>query len=78
MPCLPNFPLEVLNVFLGTADSGCSTFKIRWHPVMIKWCLNLKLLSSSLYVNDWLHTSPTRTNSSELHTLCKSEKCFSG
>uniref|UniRef100_A0A1X7UBG4 Transposable element P transposase-like RNase H domain-containing protein n=1 Tax=Amphimedon queenslandica TaxID=400682 RepID=A0A1X7UBG4_AMPQE len=22
---------------------------IRWHPVMVKWCLNLKLLSSSAY-----------------------------
>ena len=23
--------------------------QVRWHPVMIKWCLNLKLLSSSAY-----------------------------
>ena len=23
--------------------------QIRWHPAMIKWCLNLKLLSSSSY-----------------------------
>jgi len=22
---------------------------MRWHPMMIKWCLNLKLLSSSAY-----------------------------
>ena len=22
---------------------------IRWHPVMVKWCLNLKLLSTSAY-----------------------------
>ncbi len=23
--------------------------QMRWHPVLIKWCLNLKLLSSSAY-----------------------------
>ena len=23
--------------------------QVRWHPVLIKWCLNLKLLSSSAY-----------------------------
>ena len=23
--------------------------QVRWHPVIIKWCLNLKLLSSSAY-----------------------------
>ena len=23
--------------------------QVRWHPILIKWCLNLKLLSSSAY-----------------------------
>ncbi len=23
--------------------------QMRWHPMMIRWCLNLKLLSSSAY-----------------------------
>ena len=26
-----------------------NTKQVRWHPVLIKWCLNLKLLSSSAY-----------------------------
>ena len=25
--------------------------QICWHPLMIKWCLNLKLISSAAYVN---------------------------
>ena len=29
--------------------------QIRWHPMMIKWCLNLQLMSSSAY--SALHTS---------------------
>ena len=30
----------------ATAKSGT---QVRWHPMMIRWCLNLKLLSSSAY-----------------------------
>jgi hypothetical protein len=29
--------------------SSVSPRQMRWHPVLIKWCLNLKLLSSSCY-----------------------------
>ena len=31
------------------AASVADKRRIRWHPTMIKWCLNLKLLSSSAY-----------------------------
>lgn len=31
------------------AISAKDTRQMRWHPVLIKWCLNLKLLSSSAY-----------------------------
>ena len=39
--------------------------QIRWHPVMIKWCLNLKLLSSSSYhvlrTTGFIHLPSERT-----------------
>ena len=28
---------------------GSGSRQVRWHPMMIKWCLNLKLMSSSAY-----------------------------
>ena len=31
------------------AASMSNSRQVRWHPVIIKWCLNLKLLSSSAY-----------------------------
>lgn len=31
------------------ATKSKSTKQVRWHPAMIKWCLSLKLLSSSTY-----------------------------
>jgi len=31
------------------ATSAKDSCQVRWHPVLIKWCLNLKLLSSSAY-----------------------------
>lgn len=31
------------------AASAKDARQVRWHPVLIKWCLNLKLLSSSAY-----------------------------
>lgn len=31
------------------AASASGPRQVRWHPVIIKWCLNLKLLSSSSY-----------------------------
>ncbi len=31
------------------ANSMSNARQIRWHPVIIKWCLNLKLLSTSAY-----------------------------
>ena len=31
------------------AASAKNPCQVRWHPVMIKWCLNLKLLSGSAY-----------------------------
>ena len=33
---------------LKAATAGDSR-QVRWHPLLIKWCLNLKLLSSSTY-----------------------------
>ena len=30
----------------ATVKNAC---QIKWHPIMIQWCLNLKLLSSSAY-----------------------------
>ena len=32
-----------------SAASAKNPCQVRWHPVMIKWCLNLKLLSGSAY-----------------------------
>ncbi len=31
------------------AATASDNRRVRWHPVIIKWCLNLKLLSSSSY-----------------------------
>ena len=31
------------------ALSGKDSQQIRWHPIMVKWCLNVKLRSSSAY-----------------------------
>ena len=31
------------------AASVCNPRQMRWHPVMIRWCLNLKLISSAAY-----------------------------
>ena len=31
------------------ASSVADKRQVRWHPIMVKWCLNLKLLSSSAY-----------------------------
>ena len=31
------------------AASLSSMCQMRWHPVMIRWCLNLKMLSSAAY-----------------------------
>ncbi len=31
------------------AATSSNSKQIRWHPVLVKWCLNLKLLSSSAY-----------------------------
>lgn len=31
------------------ATSAKDPRQVRWHPVLIKWCLNLKLLSGSAY-----------------------------
>ena len=31
------------------AASAKDPRQVRWHPVLIKWCLNLKLLSGSAY-----------------------------
>ena len=31
------------------AASAADARQVRWHPVIIKWCLNLKLLSTSAY-----------------------------
>ena len=42
-----------------------NTKQMKWHPVMIKWCLNLKLLSSSSYhalrTTGFLHLPSERT-----------------
>ena len=31
------------------AATVCDARQVRWHPFIIKWCLNLKLMSSSVY-----------------------------
>ena len=42
--------------------------QVRWYPMMIKWCLNLKLMSSSAY--SALHTSGALTLPSERTEHC--------
>ena len=39
------------------AAQAKATTGIRWHPVMIRWALNLKMISSAAYhsENSWVH-----------------------
>ena len=47
------------------AASASNGRQIRWHPVIIKWCLNLKLMSSCTY-----HALTSfREDVERLHTL---------
>ena len=47
------FPVGTFRHLFWTEQMKCAMVKnarqMRWHPTMIKWCLNLKLLSSAAY-----------------------------
>lgn len=50
---------------MGTTDESRNAKSMRWHPLVIKWCLNLKLFSaranSALRTSGFLKLSSERT-----------------